>query len=161
MSCISSGEGILVILSAKPERATVRMYGIFGIVGRNTRVPADMPERATRSLAQRGPDDSGTVTLHDAGREGVEIGLGNRRLRFWIGLPSCTNPRRRRTSTLDPRTGPRRACDRTGEARRSGERGVLFATNPELAREMGRNGREYIVRKFSPKPDRGEIHLAA
>jgi len=24
-----------------------------------------------------------------------------------------------------------------------------LATNPELAREMGRNGREYIVRKFS------------
>ena len=91
------------MLSAKPEGATVRMYGIFGIVGHNTRVPADMPERATRSLAQRGPDDSGTVTLHDAGREGVEIGLGNRRLRFWIGLPSGTNPRRRRTSTLDPR----------------------------------------------------------
>ena len=55
MSCISSGEGILVILSAKPEGATVRMYGMFGIVGHNTRVPADMPERATRSLAQRGP----------------------------------------------------------------------------------------------------------
>jgi hypothetical protein len=55
MSCISSGEGILVILSARPEGATVRMYGIFGIVGHNTRVPADMPERATRSLAQRRP----------------------------------------------------------------------------------------------------------
>ncbi|MEY2393841.1 MAG: hypothetical protein QOF94_186, partial [Acidobacteriaceae bacterium] len=57
------------------------MYGMFGIIGHNTRVPADMPERATKSLAHRGPDDSGTVTLHDAGREGVEIGLGE--------IPGC------------------------------------------------------------------------
>ena len=56
------------------------MCGIFGIVGHNARVPADVLERATKSLAHRGPDDSGTVILHDAGREGVEIGLGNRRL---------------------------------------------------------------------------------
>jgi hypothetical protein len=64
------GRGICVILSAKPEGATVRLYGIFGIIGHNSRVPADMPERGTKSLAQRGPDDSGTVILHDAGRRG-------------------------------------------------------------------------------------------
>jgi asparagine synthase (glutamine-hydrolysing) len=56
------------------------MCGIFGIVGFNARVPADVLERATRSLAHRGPDDSGTVILRDSGRESVEIGLGNRRL---------------------------------------------------------------------------------
>ena len=56
------------------------MCGIFGIVGHNARVPADVLERATKSLAHRGPDDSGTVILRDSGRQDVEIGLGNRRL---------------------------------------------------------------------------------
>jgi asparagine synthase (glutamine-hydrolysing) len=56
------------------------MCGIFGIIGLNARVPADVLERATRSLAHRGPDDSGTVILRDSVRESIEIGLGNRRL---------------------------------------------------------------------------------
>jgi asparagine synthase (glutamine-hydrolysing) len=56
------------------------MCGIFGIIAHNTSVPADVLERATRSLAHRGPDDSGTVILRESGREAVEIGLGNRRL---------------------------------------------------------------------------------
>src|SRR5258708_749678 len=57
------------------------MCGIFGIVGHNNaRVPADVLELATKSLAHRGPDDSGTVILRDSGRQDVEIGLGNRRL---------------------------------------------------------------------------------
>jgi asparagine synthase (glutamine-hydrolysing) len=56
------------------------MCGIFGIVARDARVPADVLERATQSLAHRGPDDSGTVILHDSVRGPVEIGLGNRRL---------------------------------------------------------------------------------
>src|ERR1700688_2420360 len=56
------------------------MCGIFGIVAHNARVPADVLERATRSLAHRGPDDSGTVIVRDPGREAVEVGLGNRRL---------------------------------------------------------------------------------
>jgi asparagine synthase (glutamine-hydrolysing) len=56
------------------------MCGIFGIIGHNARVPADVLERATKSLAHRGPDDSGTVILRDSGRQDVEIGLGNRRL---------------------------------------------------------------------------------
>ncbi len=56
------------------------MCGIFGIIGRNARVPADVLERATQSLAHRGPDDSGTEILRDSARESVEIGLGNRRL---------------------------------------------------------------------------------
>ena len=57
------------------------MCGIFGIIGRNARVPAEVLERATESLAHRGPDDSGTVILRDfAARSHIEIGLGNRRL---------------------------------------------------------------------------------
>ncbi len=56
------------------------MCGIFGIIGRNARVPAEVLERATQSLAHRGPDDSGTVILRDSAREAVEVGLGNRRL---------------------------------------------------------------------------------
>jgi len=56
------------------------MCGIFGIIGLNARVPAEVLERATRSLAHRGPDDGGTIILHDAAREQIEIGLGNRRL---------------------------------------------------------------------------------
>ncbi|MGC2645696.1 MAG: asparagine synthase (glutamine-hydrolyzing) [Candidatus Sulfotelmatobacter sp.] len=60
------------------------MCGIVGIIGLRASVPAELLERATRSLAHRGPDDSGTVILHDfvgeqADQE-IEIGLGNRRL---------------------------------------------------------------------------------
>jgi asparagine synthase (glutamine-hydrolysing) len=50
------------------------------MIGRNAPVPGDVLERATRSLAHRGPDDGGTVILRDPGREAIEIGLGNRRL---------------------------------------------------------------------------------
>src|SRR5579863_2376906 len=56
------------------------MCGIFGIVTDNARVPADVLERATNSLAHRGPDDRGTVIFRDSSSEAVEIGLGNRRL---------------------------------------------------------------------------------
>src|SRR5579864_5826307 len=56
------------------------MCGIFGIVANQARVPVDVLERATQSLAHRGPDDSGTVILHDSGAGSTEIGLGNRRL---------------------------------------------------------------------------------
>src|SRR5271155_186483 len=56
------------------------MCGIVGIVARNAQVPADVLERATASLAHRGPDDSGTVIVRDSAPEPVEIGLGNRRL---------------------------------------------------------------------------------
>jgi asparagine synthase (glutamine-hydrolysing) len=54
------------------------MCGIVGIVGHHARVPGDVLERATKSLAHRGPDDTGTIILRDA--EDVEVGLGNRRL---------------------------------------------------------------------------------
>src|SRR5579863_3150033 len=60
------------------------MCGIVGIIGLNAPVSADILERATQSLAHRGPDDGGTILLHNSDptrpdRE-IEIGLGNRRL---------------------------------------------------------------------------------
>ncbi len=56
------------------------MCGIVGIIGLNARVDAEVLERATRSLAHRGPDDGGTIILHDSAAEAVEVGLGSRRL---------------------------------------------------------------------------------
>jgi asparagine synthase (glutamine-hydrolysing) len=75
------------------------MCGIFGIISRNARVPADVLERATQSLAHRGPDDSGTVILRDSAREDVEIGLGNRRLAILDLSPQGHQPMN------DPGTG--------------------------------------------------------
>jgi asparagine synthase (glutamine-hydrolysing) len=54
--------------------------GIVGIVARNGHVSSDLLERATTSLAHRGPDDSGTVILRATIPEPLEIGLGNTRL---------------------------------------------------------------------------------
>lgn len=56
------------------------MCGIFGIIAQDKRIPPGVLEQATQSLAHRGPDDSGTVVLHDSAAGEVEIGLGNRRL---------------------------------------------------------------------------------
>ena len=60
------------------------MCGIVGIIGSRAPVPAELLERATRSLAHRGPDDSGAVILRDfvgeQADEEIEVGLGNRRL---------------------------------------------------------------------------------
>jgi asparagine synthase (glutamine-hydrolysing) len=75
------------------------MCGIFGIVARNARVPADVLERATASLANRGPDDSGTVIVRDTAPELVEIGLGNRRLAILDLSPLGHQPMN------DPETG--------------------------------------------------------
>jgi asparagine synthase (glutamine-hydrolysing) len=54
--------------------------GIVGILARNAHLSPELLERATRSLAHRGPDDSGTIILQDTVAEPVEVGLGNRRL---------------------------------------------------------------------------------
>jgi asparagine synthase (glutamine-hydrolysing) len=75
------------------------MCGIFGIVARDARVPANVLERGTQSLAHRGPDDSGTVILHDSVRGPVEIGLGNRRLAILDLSPLAHQPMH------DPETG--------------------------------------------------------
>ena len=56
------------------------MCGIVGIVASKGRVDPGVLERATLSLAHRGPDDSGTVILRDKTPGPIEIGLGNRRL---------------------------------------------------------------------------------
>jgi asparagine synthase (glutamine-hydrolysing) len=56
------------------------MCGIFGILARHHSVPPGLVEQATRSLAHRGPDDSGTVALKETQPEALEIGLGHTRL---------------------------------------------------------------------------------
>jgi asparagine synthase (glutamine-hydrolysing) len=56
------------------------MCGIVGILARKTQIPPGVLERATRSLAHRGPDDSGIAVLKETQPEPVEIGLGHRRL---------------------------------------------------------------------------------
>jgi asparagine synthase (glutamine-hydrolysing) len=56
------------------------MCGIFGIVTRATPISPAILEDATRSLAHRGPDDSGTVLLNENQPEPIQIGLGHRRL---------------------------------------------------------------------------------
>ncbi len=75
------------------------MCGIFGIAARDARVPADVLDRATRSLAHRGPDDSGTVIVRDSVPSPVEIGLGNRRLAILDLSPLAHQPMH------DPATG--------------------------------------------------------
>jgi asparagine synthase (glutamine-hydrolysing) len=75
------------------------MCGIFGIIGHKARVPADVLERATASLAHRGPDDTGTVILRDSAQEPIEIGLGNRRLAILDLSPQGHQPMN------DPATG--------------------------------------------------------
>jgi asparagine synthase (glutamine-hydrolysing) len=56
------------------------MCGIVGIVAHDSRVDPEVLERATRSLAHRGPDDAGTVIIPERIPAPVEVGLGNRRL---------------------------------------------------------------------------------
>jgi asparagine synthase (glutamine-hydrolysing) len=75
------------------------MCGIVGIVASNGSVPLGVLERATRSLAHRGPDDSGTVILRETEPEPVEIGFGNRRLAILDLSAAGHQPMR------DPETG--------------------------------------------------------
>jgi asparagine synthase (glutamine-hydrolysing) len=56
------------------------MCGIVGILAENGTVSREVLERATRSLAHRGPDDHGTVILRRTSPMPIEVGLGNRRL---------------------------------------------------------------------------------
>lgn len=56
------------------------MCGIVGILARGSEVSEELLERATQSLAHRGPDDHGTVILRESVPERIELGLGNRRL---------------------------------------------------------------------------------
>jgi asparagine synthase (glutamine-hydrolysing) len=56
------------------------MCGIVGILAHKGTVAPGLLERATQSLAHRGPDDSGTIIIRESLPEPVEVGLGNRRL---------------------------------------------------------------------------------
>ena len=68
------------------------MCGIFGIVAHNSQIPSGVLERGTQSLAHRGPDDHGTVLLHDCTYGSAEIGLGNRRLAILDLSPLAHQP---------------------------------------------------------------------
>jgi asparagine synthase (glutamine-hydrolysing) len=69
------------------------------MIGHRCAVPAEVLERATRSLAHRGPDDHGTILIKETLPEPVEIGLGNRRLAILDLSPLGHQPMQ------DPATG--------------------------------------------------------
>ena len=75
------------------------MCGIVGIVVRKSSLAPEVLERATRSLAHRGPDDSGTVIIRSESAEAFEIGLGSRRLAILDLSPLGHQPMQ------DPETG--------------------------------------------------------
>ncbi len=75
------------------------MCGIFGILATNGAVPPLVLERATDSLAHRGPDDRGTVVIQANTAPRLEIGLGNRRLAILDLSPLGHQPMQ------DPETG--------------------------------------------------------
>jgi asparagine synthase (glutamine-hydrolysing) len=72
------------------------MCGIFGVVSRGSRLPADFLPKAARGLAHRGPDDSGTIILNTADEE---IGFAHTRLSIIDLSPLGHQPMR------DPVTG--------------------------------------------------------
>ena len=75
------------------------MCGIVGVLARSCRVSEDLLERATQSLAHRGPDHSGTTIIRETVPQPLEIGLGNRRLAILDLSPLGHQPMR------DPETG--------------------------------------------------------
>lgn len=56
------------------------MCGIFGIVANNGDLSPDILPNAARSLAHRGPDDSGTVIIAGNPNSGLQVGLAHTRL---------------------------------------------------------------------------------
>ena len=75
-----------------------QMCGIVGILAFKASIHTGALERATDSLAHRGPDDSGTILLKHDNPE-IEIGLGHRRLAIIDLTPLGHQPMR------DPATG--------------------------------------------------------
>ena len=73
------------------------MCGIFGILAADGSIPKDVLEAATRSLAHRGPDDSGT-TIMETG-SGGQVGFAHTRLSIIDLSPLGHQPMR------DPVTG--------------------------------------------------------
>ena len=84
-----------------PDSLNLTMCGIVGILAHNGTVAVGLLERATQSLAHRGPDDSGTVIIRESLPEPVEVGLGNRRLAILDLSPLGYQPMQ------DPQTGNR------------------------------------------------------
>jgi len=82
-----------------PENSITIVCGIVGILARDGSIPEGVLERATASLAHRGPDDSGTILIRDPRQPGLEVGLGNRRLAILDLSPLAHQPMR------DPETG--------------------------------------------------------
>ena len=74
------------------------MCGIVGILAHNATVAPGL-ERATQSLAHRGPDDSGTVIIRESVPEPVEVGLGYHRVAILDLSPLGDKPMQ------DPQTG--------------------------------------------------------
>ena len=56
------------------------MCGIFGIVSRESAVSRDVLARAQKSLAHRGPDDTGTVVIKCNSAEPCQVGFAHTRL---------------------------------------------------------------------------------
>jgi asparagine synthase (glutamine-hydrolysing) len=75
------------------------MCGIVGIIAKDTQIPVGVLDRATLSLAHRGPDDSGTIVLRESTPAVIEVGLGNRRLAILDLSPLGHQPMH------DPETG--------------------------------------------------------
>src|SRR5258708_23960745 len=75
------------------------MCGIVGILAKNASVDPDLLDRATQSLAHRGPDDSGTIIIRDTIPQAVEVGFGHRRLAILDPSPLGHQPMQ------DPETG--------------------------------------------------------
>jgi asparagine synthase (glutamine-hydrolysing) len=73
------------------------MCGVFGVVARS--VSPDLLEKATRTLAHRGPDDSGTVIIDSGYSEGCQIGFAFTRLSILDLSPLGHQPMQ------DPSTG--------------------------------------------------------
>ena len=75
------------------------MCGIFGIIATNGSISKGALERATDSLAHRGPDDKGTVVIQVGTSPRLEVGLGSRRLAILDLSPLGHQPMK------DPETG--------------------------------------------------------
>ncbi len=75
------------------------MCGIFGIVARGGSFAPDLLERAKRTLAHRGPDDSGTVIIDCGLADQDQVGFAHTRLSIIDLSPLGHQP------TQDPSTG--------------------------------------------------------
>jgi asparagine synthase (glutamine-hydrolysing) len=75
------------------------MCGIFGAMIRGGAVSPEILERATRTLAHRGPDDSGTVIINAASSAPCQIGFAHTRLSILDLSPLGHQPMQ------DPSTG--------------------------------------------------------